>query len=192
TEKRRLTQFLGGKDRDVAAQETASAPNPASDQVSLARPGRLGPAVIDEPPSDGAAAPTLSAPELYPGTGLGVQPAAQTNPVTLGSNGDVTLNFVNADIRGVIDTVLGTTVKLSFVIDPRVQGVATVRTARPVARDQVIGVLEDVLAMNGVAIVESGGLYKVVPMEEAATAPEILGGGGPVRVDRGFGLHVIP
>jgi general secretion pathway protein D len=121
-----------------------------------------------------------------------VQVATQTNPVALSASGDITLNFVNADIREVIDAVLGKTLKLSFVIDPRVQGVTTLRTTRPVPRDQVIGVLEDVLAMNGVALVESGALYKVLPIEDAATAPEILSGAGPVRVERGFGLHVIP
>ncbi len=123
---------------------------------------------------------------------MGVRAAAQTNPIILGTSGDITLNFVNADIREVIDTVLGTTLKLSFVIDPRVQGVTTLRTTQPVPRDQVIGVLEDVLAMNGVAIVDSGGIYKILPIEDAATAPEILSGAGPVRVERGFGLHVIP
>jgi general secretion pathway protein D len=123
---------------------------------------------------------------------MSIRAAAQTNPVTLSTSGDITLNFVNADIREVIDTVLGTTLKLSFAIDPRVQGVTTLRTTRPVPRDQVIGVLEDVLAMNGVAIVETDGLYKILPIEDAATAPEILSGAGPVRVERGFGLHVIP
>ena len=192
TDQRRLTQFLGGKEQDVSVQTADDAPAAPNGQISLAKPASLAPAGIDQPPSDAAGVPTLSGPELYPGTGTGIQAAAQTNPVTLSTSGDVTLNFVNADIREVIDTVLGTTLKLSFVIDPRVQGVTTLRTTRPVPRDQVIGVLEDVLAMNGVAIVDSGGIYKILPIEDAVTAPEILSGAGPVRVERGFGLHVIP
>jgi general secretion pathway protein D len=192
TDKRRLAQFLGGKEPEVAAQATDSASAGPHNQISLAKPVSLAPAAIDQPPSDTAGVPTLSGPELYPGAGLTVQAAAQTNPITLGASGDVTLNFVNADIREVIDTVLGKTLKLSFVIDPRVQGVTTLRTTGPVPKDQVIGVLEDVLAMNGVALVDSGGLYKILPIEDAATAPEILSGAGPVRVERGFGLHVIP
>ena len=192
TDKRRLAQFLGGKEQDVAVQTADDAPTAPNGQISLAKPASLAPAGIDEPPSDAAGVPTLSGPELYPGTGIAIQAAAQTNPVTLNTSGDITLNFVNADIREVIDTVLGTTLKLSFVIDPRVQGVTTLRTTRPVPRDQVIGVLEDVLAMNGVAVVDSGGIYKILPIEDAVTAPEILSGAGPVRVERGFGLHVIP
>jgi general secretion pathway protein D len=192
TDKRRLAQFLGGKEQDAAAPAADNSPAAPNGQISVAKPVSLGPAVIDEPPSDTAGVPTLSGPELYPGAGMTIQAAAQTNPVTLGTSGDITLNFVNADIREVIDTVLGKTLKLSFVIDPRVQGVTTLRTTRPVPRDQVIGVLEDVLAMNGVALVDSGGLYKILPIEDAATAPEIMSGTGPVRVERGFGLHVIP
>ena len=184
---RRLHQFLVGKDR-----EPPPAVQVRTDQIGLAKPMPLGSAMIEQPPSDAAAVPTLSAPELYPGSGFGPQAVAQINPVALGANGDVTLNFVNADIREVVSTVLGTTLKVNFVIDPRVQGVITLHTARPVPQGQVIGVLEDVLALNGVAIVESGGLYKILPIEDAATAPAILSGAGPVRVERGFGLHVIP
>src|SRR5262245_54191638 len=192
TDQRRLTQFLGGKEQDTAVQVADYDPAAPDSQIGLAKPSSLGTAAIGEPPSDTAGVPTLSGPELYPGTGLAIPAAAQTNPVTTSNSGDVTLNFVNADVREVIDTVLGTTLKLNFVIDPRVQGVTTLRTTRPVPRDQVIGVLEDVLAMNGVAIVETGGLYKIVPIEDAATAPQVMSGAEPVRIERGFGLHVIP
>jgi general secretion pathway protein D len=191
TDKRRLAQFLGGKEQEIPAVEAASTPGAPENQISLAKPGPLGPTAI-EPSSDTAAVPTLSGPELYPGTGIAIQAAAQTNPITTSDNGNVTLNFVNADIREVINTVLGNILKVSFVIDPRVQGITTLRTTKPISKDQVVGVLEDALAMNGVAIVDSGNLYKIVPIEDAATAPEILGGLGPVRVERGFGLHIIP
>jgi general secretion pathway protein D len=190
-DERRLAQFLGGGKETAGDQE--SAPNAPNAQVGMSRPAPLGPEVPPQPSSDPPQAGTLTQPELYPGAGFGIRPAVQTNPVVLGEGGEVTLNFVNADIREVVDTVLGTTLKVNFVIDPRVQGVVTLRTARPVLASQVIGVLEDVLAMNGVALVESGGLYKVVPVEDAVTAPQILSqGGAPVRLERGFGLHVIP
>jgi general secretion pathway protein D len=191
-DERRLAQFLGGG-KEASAPAPAAAPNAPNAQLGMARPAPLGPDELPQPPSDAPGAGALTTAELYPGTGFGVRPQPQANPVVLGQGGEVTLNFVNADVREVIDTVLGTTLKVNFVIDPRVQGVVTLRTARPVPAAQVIGVLEDVLAMNGVALVESGGLYKIVPIEDAVTAPEILSeGGAPVRLERGFGLHVIP
>jgi general secretion pathway protein D len=192
-DERRLAQFLGGG-KESAAPGQEIAPNAPNAQLGMSRPAQLGPDVLPQPPSDAPGTGTLTEAEIYPGTGFsGVAPQPQANPVVLGQGGEVTLNFVNADVREVIDTVLGTTLKVNFIIDPRVQGVVTLRTARPVPTAQVIGVLEDVLAMNGVALVESGGLYKVVPVEDAVTAPEILSeGGAPVRLERGFGLHVIP
>jgi general secretion pathway protein D len=191
-DERRLAQFLGGG-KETAEVGQDLAPNAPNAQIGMSRPAQLGPDVLPQPSSDAPGTGTLTQAELYPGAGFGIEPQPQANPVVLGQSGEVTLNFVNADVREVIDTVLGTTLKVNFVIDPRVQGVVTLRTARPVPTAQVIGVLEDVLAMNGVALVESGGLYKVVPVEDAVTAPEILSeGGGPVRLERGFGLHVIP
>lgn len=191
-DERRLAQFLGGG-KETAEVGRDLAPNAPNAQIGMSRPAQLGPDVLPQPPSDAPGTGTLTQAELYPGAGFGIEPQPQANPVVLGQGGEVTLNFVNADVREVIDTVLGTTLKVNFVIDPRVQGVVTLRTARPVPVAQVIGVLEDVLAMNGVALVESGGLYKIVPVEDAVSAPEILSqGGGPVRLERGFGLHVIP
>src|SRR5262245_44877080 len=89
TDQRRLSQFLGGgKEEDAAGQaaEYGAAPN---GQLSLAKPASLGPAEIGQPPSDAAGVPTLAGPELYPGTGLSVQAAAQTNPVIQSATGDI-------------------------------------------------------------------------------------------------------
>ena len=69
---------------------------------------------------------------------------------------------------------LGTTLGLGYLIDPRVQGTITVRSPQPVPKDVVIGVVEDVLAMNGAALVKEGAIYKIVPIEEANPPPIIL------------------
>lgn len=186
---RRLDQFLGNKDQDRPPVAAASQPDGRSG-LAMSTPPLSG--EVGRPQSDLAEGPTLAGPELYPGSGFGPQPSKQINPVSLSDGDGVTLNFVNADIREVVDTILGTTLKLNFAVDPRVQGVVTLRTARPVPKDQVLGVLEDVLAINGLALVQSGDLYKVVPIAEAGTAPEIMSDGTAVRMQRGFGLHVIP
>jgi general secretion pathway protein D len=186
---RRMSQFLGGGKEQGYPAALAGQPD-ARTSLAMSQPPVSG--AVGGPQSDLAEGPSLSGPELYPGAGFGVRPVKQVNPVTLSEGGDVTLNFVNADIREVIDTVLGATLKVNFVIDPRVQGVVTLRTASPVPRDRVLGMFEDVLALNGLALVASDGLYKVVPIAEAGTAPEVLSEGGPVRQQRGYGLHVMP
>jgi type II secretory pathway component GspD/PulD (secretin) len=61
----------------------------------------------------------------------------------------------NADVRQVANEIPGNGLGLTYVIDPRVQGTITLRTARPLKRSDAIGVLEDVLAMNGAALVRA-------------------------------------
>src|SRR4029077_4301958 len=48
--------------------------------------------------------------------------APSPTPGTRGQAGDVTLNFVDTDIREIVRTILGTTLKLNYTIDPNVRG----------------------------------------------------------------------
>ena len=47
---------------------------------------------------------------------------------------DVTLSFAGADIRDVIASVLGATLKLNYVVDPDVTGPVTFTVSRPLRR----------------------------------------------------------
>lgn len=99
-------------------------------------------------------------------------PAADTGPAA----GDISLDFADTDIRTVIAQVLGTILHVNYTIDPAVHGTATLRTTTPVARAQVLPALEAVLAQNGAAILETGGLYRVVPATTAASSAGLAGG----------------
>ena len=144
------------------------------------------------PVSDTAGA--LTAPEIFRGTGVLARRPARRAPVsTVGSDGRVTLNFANAEIREVVDVVLGETLGVSYIIGPNVQGQVTARTSRPIPRAAVIPALENILALNGAALTLDDGIYKVVTLQEAATSlttPVVA----PTRRDlaRGFAIHVIP
>ena len=60
----------------------------------------------------------LSRAEFYRGTGQLVRdPGSGRGDVGLSEDGRVTLNFANAEIRDVIDIVLGDTLNLNYVID---------------------------------------------------------------------------
>ena len=132
--------------------------------------------------------------EVFRGTGILTRRLA-TDPlhVIIQDDGEVTLNFANADIREVVDVVLGETLGVSYIIDPKVQGQITARTSRPLSRQAVIPALENILALNGAALTLDGGIYKVVTLQQAANAltrPIVA----PTRRDlaRGYGIHVIP
>lgn len=76
--------------------------------------------------------------------------------------GNVTLNFAGADIRNVIGTVLGETLKLNYVIDPDVAGPVTFNVSRPLRRDEVLPALEAVLHSRGMTLVQSDGIVRVM------------------------------
>ncbi len=78
----------------------------------------------------------------------------------------VTLNFVNADIEGV-SRAMGAILKQQFIIDPRVRGTITVYSEQPLSpREAYLNYLAALRGL-GFTVVESGGLYKVVPEADA-------------------------
>ncbi len=133
-------------------------------------------------------------PELFRGTGvLARRPRGRRANVNIIEDGDITLNFANAEIREVVDAVLGQALGLSYIIDPRVQGEVTARTSQPIPRTAVISALENILALNGAALTLDNGIYKVVTLQQAATGLTGVVLSKRARDSaRGFAIHVIP
>ena len=78
----------------------------------------------------------------------------------------VTLNFNNAEIEAVARAMAGIT-GVNVVVDPRVKGAITLVTEKPVNRSVAMNQFLSALRLQGFTMVESGGLYKVVPEAEA-------------------------
>ena len=81
--------------------------------------------------------------------------------------GDVLLNFQNTDIREFIKVVLSDILNENYVIDESVTGQVTMETARTVHKENLFPLLEDVLAMNGAAIIKESGFYRIVQRNQA-------------------------
>lgn len=78
----------------------------------------------------------------------------------------VTLNFVNAEIEGV-SRAMGAILKQQFVVDPRVKGTITLFSEEPLSpREAYLNYLAALRGL-GFTVVESGGLFKVVPEADA-------------------------
>lgn len=95
------------------------------------------------------------------------QVAAVPTPLIETPDGGFTLNFADADLREVVRAILGDTLGANFVVDPNVQGTVTLQTSRPIARSALLPTLESVLGLNGAALVQVDGLYKVLPADQA-------------------------
>jgi general secretion pathway protein D len=78
----------------------------------------------------------------------------------------VTLNFVNTEIEAVARAIGQLTGKV-FIVDPRVKGTLTLSVEQPLAPEQAIAALSAALRLQGIVLVESGGVVRVVPEADA-------------------------
>jgi general secretion pathway protein D len=78
----------------------------------------------------------------------------------------VTLNFVNAEIEGVT-RAMSAILKQQFVVDPRVKGSITLYSEEPLSPREAYFNFLAALRGLGFTVVESGGIFKVVPEADA-------------------------
>lgn len=107
--------------------------------------------------------------------------------------GDVTLNFDGTDIREVVKVVLGDLLGVNYVLDPGVQGTASLQTGRPLRREHLIPTLETLLRMNNAALVSRGGSYQVLPLSNAVqgqVSPQL--GETERPLPSGYSVQVVP
>lgn len=78
----------------------------------------------------------------------------------------ITLNFANADIEAVARTMAVVTGR-DVVVDPRVKGTMNLVTDRAIQPAAAFNQFASALRLQGFAVVEADGLYKVVPEADA-------------------------
>jgi general secretion pathway protein D len=133
--------------------------------------------------------------EIYPGNGafLGrVAHSTKKAQTAISEQGDLTLNFVNADIRDVAKAVLGDYLKLNYEIAASVEGAVTIQTSQPLSRAKVLPVLDQTLRLNGMALVYENSVYKVVSVGDAPRESGAVSPNGQSREAAGYGIEVAP
>ena len=102
-----------------------------------------------------------------------------------------TLNFDNAPVANVAKSVLGDVLGVGYVIDPRAQGSITLSSGRPVAKKDMLFVLENALHANNLNMARDASGYRIVPANEGAIGA-VDRAGGSADVEPGYGMTVIP
>ncbi|HUC69312.1 MAG TPA: type II secretion system secretin GspD [Stellaceae bacterium] len=146
------------------------------------------PAVPVDTPSDTA---TRRGREVVvPGTGSFVAPEATLRPTGVRSSpsGEITFSFNGADVRDVAREILGEQLHLAYVVDPKVNAQITAQTSDKLPREAVLPTLESILSASGLAMVESDGVWHIMPMQDAARATL----SAPLAGQPGYGIRVIP
>ena len=124
-------------------------------------------------------------PTSYFGTGSPAAVGAQR-----ASSGEgYELNFENTPVTTVAKVILGDILGVGYTIDPRVQGTVTLASGRPVAKSDILYVLESALRMSNVTLVrEARGSYRLLPAQEALGTGSVDNAGQ----EPGYGITVIP
>ncbi|MFH1702876.1 MAG: secretin N-terminal domain-containing protein [Nitrospirota bacterium] len=91
---------------------------------------------------------------------------------------DISFFFDDADIYEVIQTVFGEVLKVNYIVDPKIKGRVNFRTTTPIPRTDVLPVMEIILRLNGIAVVEERGLYRIISISDIPKEP------APIRFGR--------
>ena len=114
----------------------------------------------------GIGLPLLLSPSQAQAQAQTPKPTKKSNASSKQAPEPVTLNFNNAEIDAVAKT-LATLSGHNVVVDPRVKGTINLTSNVPVAPSQALRLFAAQLRTQGFALVESAGLYLVVPEADA-------------------------
>lgn len=103
------------------------------------------------------------------------------------SGGSFKLNFERAEIRDVVRAVLNDTLGLNYTIGADVTGKITISSARLLNRTELLSILENVLAGQGLAMTNAGGTYNIAPAAAGAGSIDVGAGQTP-----GYGVSIVP
>ncbi|HKY19227.1 MAG TPA: type II secretion system secretin GspD [Rhizomicrobium sp.] len=135
------------------------APLPLSSQPAI--PPTAPPQPAASPPAQTPAAPARSSASPRYGVNQG---------------GDISLNYVDTDVREIVRLILGEILKVNYAIDPGFQGNVTIQTARPLKRDDLISTLQGLLAQAGGQLTYQNNIYRVSAQGDDTNIPPLVAG----------------
>jgi general secretion pathway protein D len=122
--------------------------------------------------------------------GAPVEAVANPAPEHDGAGG-FALNFENTPVATVAKVVLGDILNLGYAIDPRAQGTISLSSGRPIAKSDMLFVLENALRVNNLLLVRDVVGYRILPATDGAIG-SIDRPGPEGSTEPGYGLTVIP
>ncbi|WP_370278863.1 secretin N-terminal domain-containing protein, partial [Pontibacterium sp.] len=151
--KKAVQQVDSSSDRQTTADITPSGISPSTDRFK----DQSRTTEIEEGPSQ----------ELYQGTGNMVNLGVASREALEPGEGDITLNFQDAEIGEVVKTILGDILQKNYVLDEDVRGTVYLQTSRPLSSDELIPTLETLLQFNDAVLLKSQNFYEIVPVDKA-------------------------
>jgi general secretion pathway protein D len=102
-----------------------------------------------------------------------------------------TLNFENSPVANVAKVVLGDIMGVGYVIDPRAQGTISLSSGRPIAKKDMLFVLESALRANNLVMLRDSAGYRIGPANDTMVGA-VDRADGANGAEPGYGMTVIP
>ena len=104
----------------------------------------------------------------------------------------ILLNFDNADIYEFIQ-VISETLGINYIVDPKVKGTINIRSAQKIGKDQLFGVFQKILHVNGLDVRNEGDYYSIHP-SKGGVPQQIYGPGeaGSLKASSRLVVQVLP
>ena len=127
-------------------------------------------------------------PAVYDGTEVTDIPEVRPQPIASGNGFD--LNFENTPVATVAKVVLGDILGTGYTIDPRVQGTVSLVSVKPVAKSDIVFVLENALRLSGIVLVRDTAGYRLTPVGDAVGSGRV--DAAAASPEPGYGVSVVP
>ncbi len=109
-----------------------------------------------------------------------------------GKEKQIILNFENADISTVIETV-GDILDLNYILAPGVSGQVTIQSNSKFPVSDLFSVFQAILEMNNLTAVKEGSFYTILPIDQARGLPLLVEKGKKINMtlESGFVTQII-
>jgi general secretion pathway protein D len=183
----RIPKTPGGAPAAPATQPGTTGASPAA---------QAGPATTTQTQGAGAA---QKAPQTPPATTTAAPGSPAPSPQAKGREEsgtptNVRLQLDHVDLAQIIN-IIGSELKINYVVDPKVKGVATISTMGDVRHEDLLPLLDTILKLNGAAIVKTGNFYQIVPRTDVRQLPlTVRTENRPAdpKSDEGMTMQVVP
>ena len=110
---------------------------------------------------------------VYPAERKKPEPSLH-KPEYTGDKIDVALNFDNAEIKDVLQVILGEILNVNYILDKRVGGTINLHATGQVYKEELLSMLNTLLFVFDFAIIKEGDLYRILPKAESRQETNIV------------------
>ncbi len=95
---------------------------------------------------------------------------------SVSETGDISLNYVDTDVREIVRLILGDILKVNYSIDPGFMGTVTIQTPRPLKREALLPTLQSLLGQAGGQLTYQDGIFRIGPTGDDSVVTPIVDG----------------